>query len=130
MTLKEKALYNQIHPLKLSTDILAALISLYLFWLHQPVPALLLHFVPPLLASWLVIRYVDLEPLKASAFGRYVEKNMTRTIEAARLFGDLVMIFGAWRHDELMLALGLLVIVGAWCNGLLPSKTRWRKING
>ena len=40
MTLKEKALYHQIHPLKLSTDILASLVSLYLFWLHQPVPAL------------------------------------------------------------------------------------------
>jgi hypothetical protein len=127
MTLKEKALYNQIHPLKLSTDILAAVVSLYLFWVHQPLPALLLHFVPPLLASWLIIRYVDLEPLKESAFGRYVAANMTRTIEAVRLFGDLVMIFGAWRNDPKLLALGLVVVVGAWCNGLLPSKVRRKK---
>ena len=127
MTLKEKALYNQIHPLKLSTDILAAAVSLYLFWLHQPLPALLLHFVPPILASMLLIRYADLKPLKDSTFGRYVEKNMTRTIEAVRLFGDLVMIFGAWRHDTLLLVAGLAVIVGAWCNGLIPSKTRPRK---
>jgi hypothetical protein len=127
MTLKEKALYNQIHPLKLSTDILAAVVSLYLFWVHQPLPALLLHFVPPLLASWMIIRYVDLEPLKESAFGRYVAANMTRTIEAVRLFGDLVMIFGAWRNDPKLLALGLVVVVGAWCNGLLPSKVRRKK---
>ena len=40
MTLKEKALYHQIHPLKLSTDILAAAVSLYLFWVHEPLPAL------------------------------------------------------------------------------------------
>jgi hypothetical protein len=126
MTLKEKALYNQIHPLKLSTDILAALVSLYLFWLHQPLPALVLHFVPPLIASALLIRYADLEPLKDSAFGRYVGRNMTRTIEGVRLFGDLVMILGAWHHDPLLLSAGLLVIVGAWCNGLLPSKTRRR----
>ena len=106
MTLKEKALYNQIHPLKLSTDILAAAISLYLFWIHQPLPALLLHFLPPLLASWLIIRYVDLKPQKDSSFGRYVAASMTRTIEGVRLFGDLVMIFGAW------------------CNGLLPSRKR------
>ena len=130
MTLKEKALYNQIHPLKLSTDILAAAVSLYLFWIHQPLPALLLHFVPPIIATWLIIRYVDLEPQRASAFGRYVEKNMTRLIEGVRLFGDLVMIFGAWTHDVLLLLLGLAVIVGAWCNGLLPSKTRPRKTNG
>jgi hypothetical protein len=127
MTLKEKALYNQIHPLKLSTDILAAAVSLYLFWVHQPLPALVLHFVPPLAASWLIIRYVDLEPQKDSALGHYVAANMTRTIEAVRLFGDLVMIFGAWRNDPKLIALGLLVIVGAWCNGLLPSKVRRKK---
>jgi len=127
MTLKEKALYNQIHPLKLSTDILAAAVSLYLFWMHQTLPALALHFVPPLLASWLIIRYVDLEPQKRSAFGQYVARSMTRTIEAVRLFGDLVMIFGAWIHDTKLMILGFLVIVGAWCNGLLPSKTRQRK---
>ncbi len=130
MTLKEKALYNQIHPLKLSTDILAAAVSFYLFWVHQPLPALLLHFAPPLIASWLLIRYADLKPLKQSAFGRYVAANMTRTIEAVRLFGDLVMIFGAWLHDPLLMGIGLLVIIGAWCNGLIPSKTRRRKTNG
>ena len=127
MTLKEKALYNQIHPLKLSTDILAAVISLYLFWVHQPVPAVVLHFAPPLIASWLLIRYANLEPLKESAFGHYVAANMTRTIEAVRLFGDFIMIFGAWRQDPVMLAVGLLVVIGAWCNGLIPSKSRRRK---
>ena len=124
MTLKERALYNQIHPLKLSTDILAAAVSLYFFWLHQLLPALVLHFVPPLIASALLIRYADLEPLKQSAFGRYVGRNMTRTVEGVRLFGDLVMILGAWLHDVMLLSAGLLVIVGAWCSGLLPSKRR------
>ncbi len=124
MTPKEKALYNQIHPLKLSTDILAAVVSLYFFWLHQALPALVLHFVPPLIASALLIRYANLEPLKATTLGRYVGRNMTRTIEAIRLFGDLVMILGAWLHDVLLLSAGLLVIIGAWCNGLLPSRAR------
>ena len=124
MTLKEKALYNQIHPLKLSTDILAAAVSLYFFWLHQLLPALVLHFVPPLIASALLMRYADLAPLKETGLGRYVERNMTRIIEAIRLFGDLVMILGAWLHDALLLTAGLLVIIGAWCNGFLPSKAR------
>jgi hypothetical protein len=127
MTLKEKALYHQIHPLKLSTDILAAVVSLYLFWVRQPLPALVLHFAPPLIASWLLIRYADLEPLRQSAFGHYIAKTMSRTIEAVRLFGDLVMIFGAWKHDVLLIVLGLAVIVGAWCNGLIPSKVRPKK---
>jgi len=127
MTPKEKALYHQIHPLKLSTDILAAAVALYLLWLHQLVPGLLVAFVPPLVTSFLLIRYADLEPLKATALGRYVGKNMTRTIEAIRLFGALAMIFGAWIHDGKLIVLGLLVIVGAWCNGLLPSKTRRRR---
>ena len=124
MTPKDKALYSQIHPLKLSTDILGAVVSLYFFWLHQLLPALALHFVPPLVASALLIRYADLAPLKESAFGRYVGRHMSRTIEGIRLFGDLVMIIGAWIHDVLLLSAGLLVIVGAWCSGLLPSKTR------
>ncbi len=124
MTLKEKALYNQIHPLKLSTDILAAAVSLYFFWLHQLLPAFVLHFVPPLIASALLMRYADLAQLKETGLGRYVERNMTRIIEAIRLFGDLVMILGAWLHDALLLTAGLLVIIGAWCNGFLPSKAR------
>jgi hypothetical protein len=126
MTLKEKALYNQIHPLKLSTDILAAAVSLYFFWLHQLLPALVVHFVPPLVASALLIRYADLEPFKQSAFGYYIGRNMTRTIESIRLFGDLAMVIGAWLHDVLLMSAGLLVIIGAWCSGLLPSKKRSR----
>jgi len=124
MTLKEKALYNQIHPLKLSTDILAAAVSLYFFWFHLPVPALILHFLPPVIVSALLIRYANLEPLKDTALGRYVGLNMTRTIEAIRLFGDLVMIVGAWMHDVLLIAAGLIIIAGAWGNGLLPSRKR------
>ena len=124
MTLKEKALFHQIHPLKLATDILAAAGSLYFFWLHRLMPGLVLHFVPPLIASALLIRYADLEMLRQSDFGRYVGRNMTRMIEGFRLFGDLVMILGAWFHNLLLLSAGLLVIVGAWCSGFLPSITR------
>src|SRR5882724_11725303 len=103
MTPKEKALYHQIHPLKLATDILASVVSLYFFWQHQIVIALALHFVPPLIASGLLIRYGALDTLRDSPFGRYVARHMTRVMEAVRLFGDIV------------------TILGAWCNGLLPS---------
>jgi hypothetical protein len=124
MTLKEKALYHQIHPLKLATDILASVVSLYFFWQHQMVIALALHFLPPFIASILLVRYGALEQYRDSSFGRYVAHNMTRTIEGVRLFGDLVTIVGAWSHDWLLLTAGFIVVFGAWCNGLLPSKNK------
>jgi hypothetical protein len=126
MTLKEKALYHQIHPLKLATDIIASFVSLYFFWQHQLVVGLALHFVPPSVASILLIRFVELDSYRDSAFGRYIGRNMTRTIEGVRLFGDLVTIVAAWQHDWLLLAAGFVVIIGAWCNGLLPSSQRRR----
>jgi hypothetical protein len=122
MTLKERALYHQIHPLKLGTDILASIVSLYFFWQHELVIGLALHFLPPIIASGLLIRYGELEPYRESSLGRYVGRYMTRTIEGVRLFGDLVTIMAAWKHDWLLLAAGFAVILGAWCNGLLPTK--------
>jgi hypothetical protein len=35
MKLKEKNLFHQVHPIKLATDIGAAVISLYFFWKHE-----------------------------------------------------------------------------------------------
>jgi len=35
MNFADKVLYHQIHPLKLATDILASLESLYFFWQHK-----------------------------------------------------------------------------------------------
>ena len=124
MTLKEKALYHQIHPAKLATDIVAAIVSLYLLWQHQIVASLAVHFLPPLAASWVLMRYADLAPLQQSTFGRYIGQHMTRTIEAVRLLGDVATLLGAWYHDALLIAGGVIVIVGAWCNGLIPSKQR------
>ena len=34
MTLKEKILFHQVHPAKLATDAISAVISLYFFWQH------------------------------------------------------------------------------------------------
>jgi hypothetical protein len=61
---REKILYHQIHPLKLLTDWSAGFAAFPLFWQHRVRAALLLISVPPILASVLIIRYVDLEPYK------------------------------------------------------------------
>jgi hypothetical protein len=50
---------------------------------------------PPIAASFLVVFLADLEPQRQSAFGRYVKRMMTRAMEAIRLAGGIVMVFGA-----------------------------------
>jgi len=125
MTLREKALYHQIHPAKLATDILAEPVSLYFFWRHELTLGLATHFLPPIIASALVIRFADLEPLKASPLGRYVGRHMTRQVEAARLAGDLVMVAGAWRHAAWLIGLGLAIVAAAWLSGrIAPAADR------
>ena len=124
MTLREKALYHQIHPAKLATDILAEPISLYFFWRHDLALGLATHVLPPIIASALVMRFADLEPLKASPLGRYVGRHMTRTVEAARLAGDLVMVAGAWLRSPWLIALGLAIVAAAWLSGQIATGAR------
>jgi hypothetical protein len=124
MTLAEKALYHQIYPLKLGTDIAAFVVSLFVFWQHRLIAGLLLHFAPPIIASALVIRFVDLGPQKNSRFGRYVARMMTRPIEGLRLAGDIVSVFGAWYHSGLVIAAGLAIVLAAWLSGLVTSPRR------
>jgi hypothetical protein len=64
---------HQIHPLKLGTDILASLVSLYFFWQHKLFTGLILHLAPPIIASLVVIYAFDLEPQRQSALGQYVK---------------------------------------------------------
>jgi hypothetical protein len=120
----DKILYHQIHPLKLGTDILSVVVSLYFFWEHQLLIALVLHIAPPIIASFLVISFADLERQRQSAFGRYVKRMVTHTVldEAIRLSGDIVMVFGAWYHSWVVIVLGFAIIVGSWLKGILKSR--------
>jgi hypothetical protein len=81
MNFADKVLYHQIHPLKLGTDILASLVSLYFFWQHKFLVGLILHLAPPIIASLVVIYAVDFEPQRQSAFGQYVKRTMTYRME-------------------------------------------------
>jgi hypothetical protein len=119
MTRKEKILYHQIHPLKLLTDCIAGFAALYLLWRHRFCAALLETSVPPILASTLIIGYVDLEPYRRSPFGRYIEQYMTREMQSLRLMGYLVMMLGAWHRRPWPVPLGLAVVLFAWFRGLI-----------
>jgi hypothetical protein len=117
--LREKTLYHQIHPAKLATDWVTAFIAAYLLWRHDLIPALLIGFVPSIIATVLVVRFADLERLKASSFGAYVGRYMTRAMEVVRSAGAIVFWLGAWfRKPEIMVA-GILVILAAWARGKL-----------
>jgi hypothetical protein len=95
MTLKEKILYHQIHPLKLGADVGC-----------EPV------------------RYENLEAYKTSRAGAFLRQHMTRTVEGVRFAGDIVMALGAWFHHASWIALGLAVVVLAWGNRVYPAVRR------
>ena len=116
MTLIEKSLYHQIHPLKLFT---AGLIALHPFWRHYFLIALLTAFAPSMVVSFFLIRFADLEKYKQSGFGKYVREYMTRPIEAVRFLGYGIMSLGAWLHAGWLIPIGLLVIALAWLRGFL-----------
>jgi hypothetical protein len=122
MRLEEKILYHQIHPLKLFVDIGCEPVSLYLFWQHSFLLGLATHFIPPVATSLFLIRYGNLEAYKNSRAGAYLRRNMTRGVEGVRLFGDIVMVLGAWFRHPSWIALGLMVIILAWCAGLISKR--------
>jgi hypothetical protein len=112
MTFQEKSLYQQIHPLKLLTDIGMTFPALYLFWQRQLVAGLIVTFVPSVIVSAAVLRFANLLPYKQSAFGRYFHRYMTSSVvTVVRLFGLLVMSVGAWLHVVWLIPLGFVIVI-------------------
>jgi hypothetical protein len=123
MTPQEKALYHQIHPLKLVTDISAEVVSLYLFWKRKLLAGVIVLLVPPIIASTLIVRWVELETYKQSAFGRYLRTYMTPFAVTVRLLGTVVTHLGAWYRRPSLIVLGFAIILLAWLRGVLWPKT-------
>jgi hypothetical protein len=119
MTFREKKLYHQIHPLKLLADISTGFFTTYLLWQHNVSWFLILFLLPSVIISILLIHFANLEQIKNSRFGKYIATFMTSSIEAIRLSGQICMWIAAWYHLVVLIALGLLIIFGGWCYGLL-----------
>src|SRR5262249_3529225 len=119
MNFADKVLYHQIHPLKLGTDILASLVSLYFFWEHKLFIGLILHLAPPIIASLAVIYGFDLERQRQSALAQYVKRTMTHGNEAIRFVGDIVMVLGAWFHSIPLIGVGFAIVVTGWLSGVV-----------
>ena len=123
MDFREKVLYHQIHPGKLFADVSSSVLSLYFFWRHKPVAALLATSLPPVLASWIIIQRVDLEKYKHSSLGKYLNTYMTRQMEAVRMVGNIPMIIGAWYHRPWLIPVGVMIVLFGWLRGVLFPKT-------
>jgi hypothetical protein len=123
MTLQDKYLYHQVHPLKLLTDWGAGLLALHFFWKQELLMALLVAVVPPLLVSGILIRFASFEHYATSKRGEYIKTHMTRARELLRLAGYVVMAFAAWYRLPWMILSGLLVILLAWFAVTPPKPT-------
>ena len=119
MNFSEKSLYQQIHPAKLATDISTSLISVDLFWQHDILSGLIVGIVPSVVASVVIIRFVDLDRYRRTSFGAYVGKYMTRNMQALRAVGQIVAWIGAWFQLIWIVATGYLLILSAWLRGKL-----------
>ncbi len=128
MDMQEKALYHQIHPIKLMADWLPAPASIYLLWTRQPLKSLAIAVLPGVVVSFLMVNFVDLEPYKNSTVGRYINVYMTPSMQALRLAGQIVIWCGAWQRKPSVMLGGFAMIVYGWANGLLfprkPSATQ------
>ena len=123
LDINEKALYHQIHPAKLATDIISAFVSLFLLWTHDLALGLVVGYVPSIIATILIISFADLEKYKQSAFGNYVKTYMNRTMQALRLAGDTLSKIAAWYNLALLIVASMLMILLAWLRGkLFPTK--------
>ena len=122
MTLQEKNLYQQIHPVRLVTDWSTGIGACYLFWIHEIWYGVTLSFLPSLIVSLLVFRFADLGKIKNSKFGAYFQRTYNKTVDLIRFVGFIILAAGSWWHIVTAMALGFFIIVGTWTYGLLIKK--------
>ena len=68
-------------------------------------------FVPPIIASLLIIELVNLEIYKQSAFGQYIRIYMTPSVVIVRLLGTVVTHVGAWYSIPTLIPLGHIIVL-------------------
>jgi len=128
VTLEEKKIYSQIHPVKLLTDIATGFGAVYLLWLHYLVAAVCVAFIPSTVVSLYLIAKVDLERYKDSTFGTYLRRNVaSKSSDWIRFAGFVVMLTGGWINRLWLAAVGFLIIVFVWGKGLIFTKVRGKK---
>lgn len=98
MNRDDKLLYHQIHPAKLAVDVATSAVSAWLLWRGPLWLAMLVGWLPSVIVTAAMVRWMDFARQRDSRFGRYVAHHMTRRATAVRLAGQLVMWLAAWFH--------------------------------
>ena len=111
-------LLHQVHAAKLATDITFGIVSTVLMWRHRVVSALVIAFVPAIVASALVLR-LDLSDLRDTRLGRYVLANMPPTAQAVRMLGQIVAWLAAYLRRPSGIVTGILITLSGWSFGLV-----------
>ena len=124
MTMRERVLYHQIHPLKLLADFSSAIIAIDLLWQHALVSGLIIGLLPPMLVSFAIIQEVDLERYRRSGMGAYLRRYMTPTVQALRLFGALIALYASWYHVPAGIIGGFALVAACWSYGILRAWAR------
>jgi hypothetical protein len=124
ISLQEKSLYQQIHPLRLVVDWASGLSACYLFWIQDITSGIVVAFGPSLIVSLFVIKFGDLEKVKKSPFGKYFQRTYTKTIDMIRFGGFMVLSIASWYHEWIGMAAGLAIIIATWTYGIVyhPAK--------
>lgn len=130
LTAGERALYHQVHPLKLATDITTAIASLVLLSHHALWEALTVMFGPSIVVSALFIRFGDFSKTKGSPVGAYLRRYMTTAMQGVRFLGMGIAAVGAWRATWWLVPIGAAVIVWGWCGGFLLDRRHRPHDNG
>ena len=117
MRMVEGALLHQVHPAKIGADVTASIVSNVLLWREKPAAAVAVRYVLPIAGSAAVLAMGDLDALARTRRGRYVLAHMPPAAQAARLAGDALMGFGAYRRSPALFAAGAAVVVLGWSHG-------------
>jgi hypothetical protein len=122
MTAQERMLYQQIHPAKLLTDFGTSFASTWLLWQAHYATAAIIALLPSIAITLLLMRFADLERLRATHLGGYLTAHMPANIVWSRIFGQLMVWAGALSHVAWLIPLGYFIIIMAWLNGLWDAK--------
>ena len=122
MGFAKRALYHQVHPVKLATDIVSGLVALVFFAEHRFNPGLVALVFPPALASLYLLAFGRLDHLATTPLGRHVRRSMTASAQILRPVALVAMCVGAWRRQWALLIVGAALTIWVWVRRLRTTE--------
>lgn len=114
MTYKEKAFYHQLHPLKISVDIISSLIAIYFLWYGNTTMGLIIGLIPTFFISAIFMIIGKVESYKIDRLRTSVENYVSLKTQIVRTLGFILLALGIGERDYLMMLSGAFLLVPAW----------------